>query len=118
MTLFMTMVMMVAMSVSVVIVVRAAFRRLDQPSLQVGGRQDFYRRVRLPGQHLDTVLGKNGQRAMANAAGDDHLNVLFAQPSRECTGLVLGRRQSLRSENGLGVLVHVDQRKVPAAAEM
>ena len=118
MTLFMTMVMMVAMSVFVVIVVRAAFRRLDQPSLQVGGRQDFHRRVRLPGQHLDTVLGKNGQRALANAADDDHLNVLFAQPSRECTGLVLGRRQSLRSENGLGVLVHLDQRKVSAAAEM
>lgn len=118
MTLFMTMVMMVAMSVFVVIVVRAAFRRLDQPSLQVGSHQNFHRRVRLPGQHLDTVLGENGQRPLANAADDDHLNVLFAQPARECAGLVVGRRQSLRSENGLGVLVHLDQRKVPAAAEM
>jgi len=41
---------------------------------------------------LDTVLGKNGQRALPNAAGDDHLNALFAQPAWEQAGLVLGRR--------------------------
>lgn len=104
--------------VAVMLGMRAPLGGLDQPSFKVGDHQRFHRCVRLSSPHLNAVLGKNGQRPLANAAGDDHLNVLFAQPSRERPGLVLGGGQNFGAQDGFCALIHFDQREVPAAAEM
>lgn len=82
----------VSMLVPMVVVVMCAdLGNFKQLSLQESCDQRFHRGIGLAGPHCDCVLGKNGQRVLANAAGDDYLNALFAQPTWEQTGLVLGR---------------------------
>jgi hypothetical protein len=119
MTMFMRMMVMVTMAVAMVMLVMlTAVRRLDQATLQTGVDQGFYWRVRLPGSHLDAVLGKYSQRTTANAADDDKLDPQALQPAREGARLMVRRGQSLRVEYCLGALIHLDHRELAAAAEM
>ena len=116
--MFMPVMVLVAFPVSVVLVMRAALGRLKQPSLQASSHQRLYRRVRKAGTHLNPVLGKNGQRTLADASHNDNLHSQASQPARKYTGLVLGGHERFVPQGGLGIGVHFDNRKLSAAAEV
>ena len=99
-------------------VVRAPFRLAGQLAVQVGRNQCFDRLIRNPGHDLDAMLGKDGQGALADAADNDQFDAQALQPARKCSGDMFGRRQSLGAQEGLGVGIHLNNRKLAAAAEM
>jgi len=111
-------VMMTVFVVVVMAVLFAAARLTGQLTAQVSRDQDFHRSAGPAGAHRYTVLAKVGQRPPTNAASDNHLNTLFAQPARKRAGLVLGRGQHLRAQRDFLLGVHFDQRELLAAAEM
>ena len=104
--------------VAALVMVRAPFWFAGQPPVQVGLHQRFDRPIGVPGQNVNAMLGKYGERALANAAHYDDLNSLALQPSGKRAGLVFGRRQRLGAEGRLGRGIHFDQSKMAAAAEM
>src|SRR5664280_10265 len=85
---------MVVMIVTVVMMamVCAAFWRRRQLAVQIGSRQLFHRRVRKSGANFDALLREQIQGAPPNAARDDNIRALFAQPAREKSRCVWRRR--------------------------
>ena len=111
-------VMMAVFVVLVMAVVFAPARLTGQLTAQVGVDQDFHRSAGPTGADGDAVMCEVGQCATANAAGNNHLNTLFAQPARKRTRLVLGREQHLRVQRDFLLRIHFDQRELLAAAEV
>ena len=99
-------------------VMRTALRRLAEPSFQAGGDQGFDWGTGLTGSHLDALLGKDAERAAANAADNHNFDPQAPQPTREGARLMIRRRESLGVECRLGALIHLDHCKVIAAAEV
>ena len=64
------------------------------------------------------MLGKDGQGALTDAADDDQSDAQALQPARKHSRLVLGRGQRLGAQDGLGIGIHLNNRKLAAAAEM
>jgi hypothetical protein len=64
------------------------------------------------------MMSEDVERAPPNAAGNDDLDALLAQPAWERAGLVVRRRQHLGVQDGLGFWVHLDQGKLAAAAKV
>ena len=116
--MFLPVKVLVAFHVSMVLVMRTALWRLKQPSLQAGSHQRLDWCVRKAGTHLNPVLGKDGQRTFADAPYNHKLHSQASQPAWKNSRLVLGRRERLVPQGGLGVGVHFNNRKLPAAAEM
>jgi hypothetical protein len=117
----MAMLVMMVMAVFVVemmAVVFAAFGRHGQLAVQKRAHQVLHTRVWQTGPHLDAVLGENVERPSANATDDDNTDALLAEPARERTGLVFGRRHHLSVQRHFLFWVHLDQRKLAAAAEV
>ena len=126
MAMLMTMVMammpvplpvLVAMLV-VMLVMRAAFRLPGQLAVQIGRNQRFDRLIGNPSYDVDAMPGKDGQGALADAADDDQLDTQALQPAGKRTGDMFGRGQRFGAQGGFGAWIHLDQRKVAAAAEM
>ncbi len=99
-------------------VVRATCGRGRQSAVKIRGDQLVETRLGRSCPHADSALGKEGERAGANATGDDHLDTLLAKPPREQPRLVFGRRHDRDVQRGLGFRVHFDQRKLTAASEV
>ena len=112
------MVMVVLVVLVVLMMVSTSIGGLYQISVQVGGDEGVHRPSGLPGHHLDTVLGEDGQCSLADTAHDNHLNAMLPQPAREQARFVLGSRQRLGSQDGFGPLIDLNQRKVSAPAEV
>lgn len=113
--------MMVVMPVAVALlmpVVFAAVRLPRQLAIQIGGHQRRDGRTRNTGAHREALLREEGQRPATNAAGNDNLNPLFAEPAREGAGPVFRRGQDCGVEHCLFLRVHLDQGKFVAAAEV
>jgi hypothetical protein len=102
----------------VMLVMRAAFRLPGQLAVQVGRNQRFDRLIGNPGHDVDAMPGKDGQGALADAADDDQFDAQALQPAGKRTGNMFGRRQRFGAQGGFGAWIHLDQRKVAAAAEM
>jgi hypothetical protein len=110
--------MPMSMVMMVVLVVGAAFRLCIQTALQ---KHSYQGPDRLPGlarHHGDGVLVEHRQRALANAANDDHTDIQSPKPARKRTGLVLGRGQRFGAHGGFGLWIHFHDGKLTAAAEM
>jgi len=108
---------LVAMLVAM-LVMRAAFRLPGQLAVQVGRNQRFDRLIGNPGDDVDAMPGKDGQGALADAANDDQFDAQALQPAGKRTGDMFGRGQRFGAQGGFGAWIHLDQRKVAAAAEM
>ena len=109
----------VAMVVIMIVpVVSAPFRLAGQLAIQVGRDQCFDRLIGKPGHDVDALLGKERQSSLTNAPGDDEFNPLALQPAGKRTGDMFGRGQRFGAQGGFGAWIHLDQRKVAAAAEM
>jgi hypothetical protein len=113
----MTVPVLVAMLV-VMLVMRAAFRLPGQLAVQVGRNQRFDRLIRNPGYDVDAMPGKDGQGALADAANDDQFHAQALQPAGKRTGDMFGRGQRFGAQGGFGAWIHLDHRKVAAAAKM
>ena len=100
----------------VMLVMRAAFRLPGQLAVQVGRNQCFDRLIGNPGYDLDSMPGKDGQGALADPADDDQFYAQALQPAGKRTGDMFGRRQRFGAQGG--AWIHLDQRKVAAAAKM
>ena len=100
------------------LVMRAAFRLPAQLAIQVGRNQRFDRLVGNPGYDVDAMPGKDGQGALADAANDDQFDAQALQPAGKRTGDMFRRGQRFGAQGGFGGWIHLDHRKVPAAAEM
>jgi hypothetical protein len=110
--------MAVLVCVAMMVVMHTTFRRLREAAFQAGGHKSFHRRVGLPGAHLDAMLGKKGESTLADATDDHHFDPQLTEPARERPRLVLGCGQRLSAQGGFGVRVHLNDRKLAAAAEM
>ena len=112
------MVVVMFITVVVVTVVGAAFRRRSQFAVQIGVYQRFHRLTNDSGADFDALLGEKREGALANAARDNNLCALFAQPTREKSRRVRWRYHWLDADNFplLGVGLH--ERELPAAAKM
>jgi len=102
----------------VMLVMRAAFRLPGQLAVQVGRNQCFDRLIGNPGYDLDSMPGKDGQGALADPADDDQFDAQALQPAGKRTGDMFGRGQRFGAQGGFGAWIHLDDRKVAAAAEM
>jgi hypothetical protein len=119
MVMVMMMMMMVAMTMIVIMpVVFAALRRERQLTVEIRRYELFHGCVGNPGAHRDAMLRKVGERALANAAGDDHRDALIAQPTGEGAGLVFRRRHHLGASRYLLPGIHLDQREFSATTEV
>jgi len=114
-----TSMMVMAMLMPVfMVVVFAAIRGDGQPTAQISRHQFFHGCPGWTGAHDDPVLGEDGQRATADATGNDRSHSQLPQPTRERPGLMLGRRQHAGAERGLLLGVDFDHGKMSAPAEM
>ena len=102
----------------VIMVMGATLGFVHQPAVEIRGGKCLNRGVWLTRPDLDAFLGKDGQRASADAAHDDDFRSLLAQPAREQAGLVRWRGHCLDADNFplLGVRLH--EREFLAAAKM
>jgi len=77
--------MMAAVFIVIVVmaVAAATFRRRGQLAVQIGGCQLLHGRIRKSGANFDALLPEQFQGAPPDAARDDDVRALFAQPARE-----------------------------------
>lgn len=102
----------------VIMVMGAALGFVYQPAVEIRGGKRLHRGVRFTPPDLDAFLGKDGQRAPANAAHDDNFRPLLAQPAREKAGLMrwCGHRPDADNFPLLGVRLH--ERELSAASKV
>lgn len=100
------------------VVVFAAIRGDGQLAAQTSRHQFLHGCPGWAGAHRDAMLGEDGQRPTADAAGDDRFHSQLPQPTRECARLMLGRWQDLGADRGLLPGVDLDHGKLAAATEM
>lgn len=86
-----------------VLVVCAAFQLRGQPAAQARRNQVLDGLAGLSGNHVNAALAEQGQSALADASDYDHTNSQLAEPARERSRLVLGRRQRFGTQRGFGV---------------
>ena len=91
---------------------------VHQPAIEIRGGKRFHRGVRFARPDLDAFLGEDGDRTLANAAHNDDLRTLLAQPARENSRRVRRRRHRPDADNFplLGVRLH--EREFSAAAKV
>jgi hypothetical protein len=118
MVMTMVMAMMLVAMLVVMLVVRAAFRLPGQLAVQVGRNQRFDRLIGNPGYDVDAMPGKDGQGALADPADDDQFDAQALQPAGKRPRDMFGRGQRFGAQGGFGAWIHLDHRKVAAAAEM
>jgi hypothetical protein len=111
MTVIMTVVMVMA-------VMSASLQSLCQLAVQVGADQFLHHGVWLTRPHLDAVLSEQRESALADAAGDHHLDALLPQPARKQARLVWRRSDDLRGHDDFPFRVCVHQCEVGAPAEV
>jgi len=102
----------------VIVVVGAAVGFVDKPAVEVGGGQFFDGRSDLAGADGDALLREKIQRPPADAAGNHHAGALLAQPARKKSGRVLRRSHRAQVENLVLSGVRLNERELPASAEM
>ena len=110
--------MAVMMSPRIVVVMGAAFGRIDQLAVEPGVGQFFDGGPGGSGADGDALLREKIQRAPPNAAGDHDICALLTQPAREKARRVGWRYQGPDVEDSALLGVHLDQREFPAAAKM
>lgn len=107
--------------VSMVVVVPmmvASSRWLGQPASQEIGDKRFHWQTGQTGADGNPVLGEVRQRPVTNAARDDDLHAVLAQPPRKEPGLMFGSWQDLRLDDPLRLWVHLDDGELTAATKM
>lgn len=101
-----------------IVVMRAPGGFVHQPTREIRSGKRLDRGTRFTRPDLDAFLGKDGQRPPANAAHNDDVRALFAQPARKKSRRV--RRWCHRPDADnfplLGVRLH--EREFSAAAKM
>ena len=101
-----------------IVVMRAPSRFVHQPAVEIRGGQYLHRGIGFTRPDLDAFLGKDGQRPPANAAHNDDVRALLAQPAREESRRVRrrGHRPDADNFSLLGVRLH--EREFSAAAKV
>lgn len=87
-------------------------------SVEVSEREGFRFVSRCADDDIDALLLEEGLSALAHAAGDDDIGLLFGQPAGQDSWLVGGRCEKLQVAYGLLLFVHVYKRELLAMAEV
>ena len=102
----------------VIMMMGAPLGFVHQSAVKICGGKRLHRGVCFARPDLDTFLGKDGQRPPANAAHNDDLRALLAQPAREKSRGVRRRRDRPDADNFPLLRVRLYKRELSATAKM
>jgi hypothetical protein len=106
------------MPAPVVMVMSAALGFVHQSAVKICGGKRLHRGICFARPDLDAFLGEDGQRPPANAANNDDLRALLAQPARKEAGGVWRRLHRPDADDFPLLWVCLYQRELSAAAKV